>query len=194
MRFNPREGQMKLISALLITLMAGVLPAHGGQVSSKYTKINLDKCKKLEVFEHNMGASFSCSGLPGLDVYVAEGDLRMFVAYGPGAKKQRAASQTFPNFNNIFKQGSNTSTLEWRVEKRRGKWQPFATILRYYIESDLKKGQYLVVSKVTKDEACHVGYINVRKYGRKANVKAREVADQYARGFDCKNDPVSYGE
>ena len=184
---------MKLIATVIILMMAGILPLRAGQLSSQYTQINLQKCKKLQVFENNMGASFSCRGLNGLDVYVAEGDLRMFVAYGPNAQKQRAASQTLANFNNIFKEGSNAATLEWRVEKRRGKWQPFATILRYYIDSDGTRRQYLVVAKVSPGEACHVGYVSVRTHGGKANLKAREVADRYARRFNCQNDPMRFG-
>jgi hypothetical protein len=46
-------------------------------------------------------------------VRVAEGDLRIFVSYGPKAETQTAAYETIPQFNTI------SETLEWRASRDR---------------------------------------------------------------------------
>jgi hypothetical protein len=79
---------------------------------------------------------FRCKGFGGLDVRVAEGDLRMFVSYGPDAAAQTAAQQTVPAFN------TTGETLEWRLADG----EPFATILRFHWDSDGAKGSTLVVT------------------------------------------------
>lgn len=163
----------------LALLMAGFGPA-AAEVSSAYTRLDLDKGCKLVASNPNEGGSaeWSCRGYKGMNVRVAEGDLRYFVSYGPNAGNQRAANQTLGPFNTIH------HTLEWRVEKQDGQWVPFATILRYFWESDGRKGQTLVVTRLDGDEACHVAHIKADG-NPNANVEARRAADTLARTFDC---------
>ena len=158
---------------------AAITPASAGEVLSVYTSLDLDKCK-LTASNPNEGgwAVFECAGHEGLRVRVAEGDLRYFVSFGPNAEKQIAASQTLAPFNTVHK------TLEWRVERRNGKWVPFATILRYFWDSDGKKGQTLMVTKLEGNEACQVAHV-VADGNPRANVQAREAADTHARAFKC---------
>ncbi|MGH6864871.1 MAG: hypothetical protein ACREDO_01515 [Methyloceanibacter sp.] len=66
------------------------------------------------------GSVWRCAGYEGIDVRVAEGDLRIIVSYGPNADTQSAAYETLPQFNNIG------DKLEWRVRLEGGKWRPFA--------------------------------------------------------------------
>lgn len=165
---------------MLAVVMAGYGPA-AAEISSVYTRLDLDKGCRLVASNPNEGgwAEWSCPGYKGMNVRVAEGDLRYFVSYGPNAGKQRAADQTLGPFNTIH------HTLEWRLEKKGAEWVPFATILRYFWDSgDGRKGQTLVVTKLDGDDACQVAHI--RADGNpNANAEARHAADTQARTFDC---------
>jgi hypothetical protein len=165
----------------LTALLAAIAPATAGagQISSLYTSLNLDKCQLVSSNPNEGGSAvWHCKGHEGMRVRVAEGDLRFFVSYGPDAEKQTAAGQTLAPFNTIH------HTLEWRVERKGGRWVPFATILRYFWESDGKKGQTLVVTKVGARDACHVAHI-VANGDPKANEMARQAANSRTRAFDC---------
>ena len=155
---------------------AGVGVALAGAIYLAYRKVAAPEAPED-------GAVFRCKGLHGMDVRVAEGDLRMFVSYGPNAEQQSAASQTIPVFNTIGK------TLEWRLDDG----APFATILRYRWDSDNGEGSTLVVTKIGATDACHIAYVQATE-NAKANALAREIADGQARGFSCGRDkPRTYG-
>lgn len=174
--------------ALAIAAMSGETAAY--PLKSLYTTIDLKAdCRVLK--KHQDGNSWTCKGLDGWPVYVAEGDLRYFVSVGTGADKRRAATQTIPRFNTVFKGGSNRATLEWRIHTAGGKSVPHATILRYYWSSDGAKGQQLVVMKVTPTETCHAARINAAM--PEALALARKIADEDARAFDCSGEPASHG-
>jgi len=164
-----------------------MLPAQAaaaGTIESIYTPLDLDTCETVAAPEAaEDGAVFRCQGFQGMDVRVAEGDLRMFVSYGPSAERQTAANQTIPVFNTIGK------TLEWRLDDGAA----FATILRYRWDSDNGEGSTLVVTKLGATDACHVAYVQAAGNAT-ANVLAREIADGQARGFSCGRDkPRTYG-
>ena len=169
--------------AFVVNLAATVFAtsSQAEQVSSLYTSLDLDKCKLVASNANEGGwAEFNCKGLNGMRVRVAEGDLRFFVSYGPNAENQIAASQTLSPFNTIHK------TLEWRVERKGAEWVPFATILRYFWDSDGKKGQTLIVTKLEGNEACQVAHI-VADGTPNTNELARAAADTHARSFKCGN-------
>lgn len=156
--------------------------ASAKTIKSVYTPLALKACENVtppEAAEY--GGVFLCKGLGGLDVRVAEGDLRMFVSYGPDAATQTAAQQTVPAFN------TTGETLEWRLADG----EPFATILRFHWDG--AKGSMLVVTKLGETDACHVAHIQAAG-NPNANGLAREIADAQARGFNCKRDRLrTYG-
>ncbi len=167
---------------LAVVLVVAVAPAAvAGEISSAYTALDLEKCRITKTFADSGGSIRTCEGYNGLPVQVAEGDLRYFVWFGKD--DQTAARQTLTYFNTIH------STLEWRIERRDGVSQPFATILRYFWEQgdDGPKGETLVVTKLDGDDACHVAYVKADG-DPNANDRAREIADGRARAFDCKKD------
>lgn len=168
--------------------MLGASPARTEEIASVYSSLNLAKCKDIAPDDaKDYGTIWRCKGVDGIDVRVAEGDLRIYVSYGPKAEAQIAAQQTLPQFNSIGE------TLEWRVAKDGQRSTPFATILRFSWSADDKKGSTLVVTKLGKDDACHVAYVEAAG-NPKANEQARALADRLARGFDCKRDaPKHYG-
>jgi len=169
---------------LVLAMALTSAPACAETIGSAYTPLNLERCESItppEEAEH--GGVFRCEGYGGMDVRVAEGDLRMFVSYGRDAALQTAAQQTLPQFN------TTGETLEWRLEDG----EPFATILRFHWDSDGTKGSTLVVTGLGGTDACHVAYV-VATGNADANALARQVADGQARGFDCKRDrPRTYG-
>lgn len=173
---------MRSFASLFFGLAALTMtaPVQAGQISSLYTSLDLEKKCKLVASSPDEGgwAKWSCKGHKGMHVRVAEGDLRFFVSFGPNAEKQTAASQTLALFNTIH------NTLEWRVERVGKEWVPFATILRYFWDSDGRKGQTLVVTKLSEEDACHVAHI-VANGNPKANEQARKAADTHARNFKC---------
>jgi hypothetical protein len=158
--------------------------AAAEEIASVYTPLKLDKCKDVTPEDaKDYGTVWRCGGYGGIDVRVAEGDLRIFVSYGPKAETQTAAYETLPQFNSIGE------TLEWRLAG--GK--PFATILRFRWDSDNGEGSTLVVTKLGKDDACHVAHV-VATGNPKSNELARQIADGQARNFVCKRDKVrTYG-
>ena len=85
------------------------------EIESVYTKLDLDQCKDVTPEEvKDNGAVLICPGSGGIDVRVAEGDLRIFVSYGPNAADQTATYETLPQFNSIGE------TLEWWVRLEGG--------------------------------------------------------------------------
>lgn len=174
-----------LIAALLLFVSGSVMKA-AASVTSVYTKIELEACKALPApqEEGTWGGWWMCSGYQGIPVYVAEGDLRMFVSFGPNARNEPAAGQTLPNFNTI------NQTLEWRL--RDG--VPFATILRWFPQDGAtgKTGSILIVTRYQPGSVCQIAMIDAR-VNANANELARKAADTMAETFDCSRQPEIIG-
>jgi len=173
-----KSSHLLLAATLAVPLLSSGAAAE--EISSAYTKLDPKACKDVTPLDAGgYGGVSKCEGYDGIEVRVAEGDLRMFVSYGADAAKQTAAEQTLPQFNTIG------DTLEWRLADG----NPFATILRYRWDSDNGEGSTLVVTKLGTTDACHVGYVTATA-NPNANVLARTVADTLARRFDCANDRI----
>jgi hypothetical protein len=170
--------------------LVGDTPAEANPVKSLYTTVQLKTCKQVK--RHRDGGAWLCDGLGGLPVYVAEGDLRHFLSVGEEAQKRRAATQTLSAFNTIFARGSDRATIEWRFDRRGERQIPYAIIVRFHTAQEGRKGDVLVVSKVSATEACHVAYIDALA-NSDAITLARFVADNRAKAFDCRNEPHAEG-
>ena len=184
-------------SRAVAMLLGGCLaPAHGhtpaaaNPVKSLYTTVELKACKQVK--RHRDGGAWHCEGLAGLPVYVADGDLRQFLSVGEDAQKRRAATQTLGAFNTIFESGSDRATIEWRFSRRGERQIPYAIIVRFHTSQEGRKGDVLVVSKVSASETCHVAYIDALA-NSDAITLARFVADNQAKTFDCRNEPHAEG-
>lgn len=197
-----RPLSLPMVWMASLAALAG--PAAAEPVKSDYTIIELKRCKpikepKAEAAE-DQGAAWWCPGPKGYKLYLAEGDLRFMIAYGKRAREQRAATQTLPRFNSIFPDDkTERATLEWRTRYVKGKWTPFATVLRYYTsdgdQNPPVNGQVLVVAKVGPKagaDACHVAYIDALA-NPDANALAQKVADEKAEAFDCTKEPEVVG-
>jgi len=177
--------------ALLGAFILMLGPAAANPVKSLYTTVELKFCQPIK--HHKAGDAWRCQGLPGYPVYVAAGDLHQFVSAGKDAEHRRAASQTLAPFNSIFEDGSRRATIEWRFERRGGGQVPYATIVRYHTSQQGRRGDVLVISKVTPQESCHVAYIDALA-NADAIALARRIADTKARTFDCRTEPQATGE
>ncbi|GGB38215.1 hypothetical protein GCM10011316_07830 [Roseibium aquae] len=172
-RFGITTGFLAVLS------LAALLRPAVAEPVSQYTKIDLSKCTIVEPAssEGVFGGSWSCQGYRGIPVFVAEGDLRMFVSFGENAARESAASQTLGGFNTI------NDTLEWRIRNDR----PFATILRWSMDTPDGTGkvQVLVVTQLKAGSVCHVAYVNATA-NPNANILARQAADELAGAHMCE--------
>lgn len=164
-----------------------------------YTTLDLKACKRIS--SDRDGGRWQCGGPKGYEVLFAEGDLRQFLGYGAKAREQRASKQTLGPFNSIFKDTSDQATVQWRGVATGGKFVPFATIVRYHTDTGddgsgkRQRSQVLVVTKLGPAdgvEACHVATIDAVA-NKDANALATKTADELARDFDCRKDPVVVG-
>ncbi|WP_208987360.1 hypothetical protein [Roseibium marinum] len=186
MSHNQRSLALGL--AFLVTAFPFVPEAAATGIASDYTKIRLEACTQIsaaDAEEGTFGGAWQCAGYKGQPVYVAEGDLRMFVSFGPTAADEPAAGQTLPNFNTV------NETLEWRL--RDG--VPFATILRWFpsVDESGKTGSVLIVTQLRPGGGtCQIARIDAQA-NKDANVLARQAADTMAGSFDCSNPPAVMG-
>jgi hypothetical protein len=171
-------------------LAGGPAPAPANPVKSLYTTVDLGACKRTK--QHPDGGAWLCRGLGSIPVYVAEGDLRQYVSVGAQADKRKAANQTLGPFNSIFEKGSDRATIEWRFDRRGERQLPYAIIVRFHTSNEGRRGDVLVVLKVTERETCHVAYIDALA-NQNAITLARYIADERARTFDCRKEPYTEG-
>ena len=175
---------MRGLGPALLGLFVLASPALAETIDSAYTRIDYDDCVLIDV--NDLGARFACPGYKGYPLYVAEGDLRMFVSFGFGAPQEMAAHQTLPAFNYIG------DTLEWRLVETETGWRPFAAILRYFTQTGdgaEPDGQVLVVTKIAPGETCQIARIDAL-VTPDANTLARQFADGLAPVFDCTMDAM----
>ena len=174
-----------LALAVLVLVFAGAASAQ--QIESSYTDVDLDQCTVMS--SDDFGSTWACSGLKGMPVMIAEGDLRMFVSYGLTSTTEKAAEQTLGPFNHLGPK------IEWRVSNADGQWKPFATILRFFTqrEEGENEGQVLVITKIAPGATCHVAYIDALA-NPQPNELARKTADEMVPDFDCADDPEIVGE
>lgn len=168
---------MRLLSIFLLALL--VLPitlARAAELTSTYTKLKVEACQKGDSNEDEAWATWTCSGYQGTPIYFAHADLREYVGYGPNGEKSCSARTTFQRFNAAGK------TIEWRLKAGR----PVATILRFHVEGDGNKEQFLVVTKLDGDQSCPMGYVDARI--KNHNRVARDLADENHQTFSCERD------
>ncbi|WP_428644602.1 hypothetical protein [Roseibium sp.] len=187
--FNYRLARV-FLAAFPVLAFLPVQSAGAGGITSDYTKIELQNCVQFQSpegveEEGTFGGAWECAGYRGQPVYVAEGDLRMFVSFGPAAEQEPAAEQTLPNFNTV------NETLEWRL--RDG--VPFATILRWFpsLDEGARTGSVLIVTQLLPGGGtCQIARIDAQA-NKNANVLARQAADSMAGTFDCARQPDIIG-
>ena len=181
------------IMGIAAALVAGTA-ASAQSIESAYSTFETSKCPHVRGRAPEDYGHWTCEGYGGIAVWIAGGDQRVYVSFGPHAQNEPAASQTLSPFN------SAGGTIEWRIERGRdGNARPFATILRWNTSTldenaNQIRGQVLVITRLAPGSVCHIGYVDARE-NPNANELAREIADKYARSFRCAIDePISRGQ
>jgi hypothetical protein len=180
-------GCVPALAVSLFVFLAGA-PLHANPVKSLYSTIELKECRPVKI--ESAEKAWHCPGLPRYPVLVAEGGSRQFVSFGQQAEKHRAASQSLAAPNTIFEGGSRRPTIEWRFVRHGSMEVPYAAIVSYYVGT--AKTRVLVVFKVEPAQSCQIAYIDA-VVNPEAIVIARQVADEEARGFDCRMEPRRIG-
>jgi hypothetical protein len=178
-----------LVSLALATALTTALavPASAG-TKSVYSDFIFGKCKRLTPEtsgdEGESSGIVECKGLPGYPVTFVEGDLRAMVAFGRNGEDHCAFHQTFGGFNSVG------SKVEWRLKD--GK--PIATIFRWTVSYDPENSEktktWLVVTKLEKNNSCHMAYVEGAY--PKANETAQKIADTLAAGFSCRTSKPTF--
>lgn len=178
-----------------LTCLLAIVPASAGEITSEYTKLDLDKdCAIFAAGGEEEGdwANFICPGYRGYPILIYYGDVRESVFYGlPPGGDLAPDWESFANFNHTG------PTVEWRIETEGDVKTPFATIHRWYVSADPedsdKLTEVLAVEKVGLVEeraGCVVGYV-VASGNPGANEAARRIADDKVRGFECGVDEIT---
>jgi hypothetical protein len=186
---SPAVLRVALLAAL--GLAANCIPAQAVRpVKSIYTALDRAKCQVLP--EQSSHKQWLCQGLDGFPIILSEDALHAFLSVGTDAGERKAAKQTLAASNTVFHDSSGRSALEWRFIIRDKKPVPYALIVRYFTQDGRRRGQVLVVMRVTDSEACHVAHIDAVA-NPNAIMLARRIADTEAKKFDCRKEPIRAG-
>ena len=187
---------MPIVRMIAVVALAVAAPglAIAQDFASLYSSTAARNCKKVDAAKEGEGdwSVWLCSGIGRYVVRVTDDDLRITVSIGRtlgDAANEPASKHYFRPFNRIH------DTLEWRMTKG----VPFATIQRWFLYDSInmdesgKPAQSAMLVVTRLEPACHVGYVDVHANAI-ANAMARKAADEHARSFDCKSQPIVIGK
>ena len=152
------------------------------QHKSVYSEITPENC--VGKSNPNVPGSYfgKCKGVSGFDLEYYVSDSRDSLGIVSPSKKVFGL-----NFYEYFKDFSEVGKkVEWRLQNNK----PFALIVRLNVsdqEDETKQTSYLIVSKITEENAC---VIDVLDPSKNQNVLARKVADK-ASTKECMPEFIS---
>ena len=187
-----------LVAGAFALAMLPGSPAAGETIDHAATRFDVDKCRHTQGREPEDYGEWRCAGYAGVAVVMTAGDQRIYVSYGPHARREPAATQTLGAPNGEGRR------IEWRMVRGPGRQsRPFATIMRWTtavvaddpkVERGVHRGEVLVVTRLGPGGVCHVGYVDGRQ-NPDADTLARAIADRHARAFRCgKDKPIILGD
>lgn len=168
----------RILSALSILCCALPLLAHVPAAESVYTDLAAVRCKTVETQAEGSSSVQKCPGVAGYALLVEDNDARQSVTVVSPDGKQHPL-----NYWQVVTTGFSSlgAKAEWRVEKKGGKVQPFALIVRVNAsenpEKPDEKTSYLAVAKITAAAVCVTDKVQT-------NEEARAAADASA-GKPC---------
>ena len=168
----PKEAKKAMFRNWLIVSFIFMFPvAAFPQIKSVYSDLNPANCETVSI-DQGMPGNYvgKCKGVGGYDLEYYLDDERNSLGVVLPSKKV-ADLNFWSNFHGFSELGVKA---EWRVNKDK----PVALIVRLNVsdqEDQTKKTSYLVVTKISEDNAC---VIDVLKPGKDQNVKARQSADK----------------
>jgi hypothetical protein len=155
--------------------LASLAPAAAAlPPSSRYTILDLRRCRTLEVIPEGASVRRRCPGLAGIPLFVNEGDDRSEIDAG----FDDGVWESLPAFNTIG------DRVEWRLSGGR----PFAIIYRLRVAATEGAGasSALIVEAIghgARAPGCRIGVVDGALPD--ANARARALADRQARGARC---------
>ncbi len=153
---------------------ATAAPATAQPPSSRYTMLDLRRCRTLERIEEGESVRLRCPGLAGIPLFVNSGDGRSEIDAGA----DDGVWESMPGFNTIGER------VEWRLAGGR----PFAIIYRLRLSAteNAPAGSVLIVEAIGRGAGmtgCRLGLVDGALPD--ANARARALADRQARGMRC---------
>jgi len=144
-------------------------PAAAHTITSRYTTLDLRRCRTLEIVPEGESVRRRCPGLAGIPLFVNEGDGRSEIDAG----FDDGEWESLPAFNTIG------DRIEWRLSAGR----PFAIIyrLRTPATEGAPAGSALIVERIGRGAGapgCRIGLVDGALSD--ANVRARALADRQA--------------
>ena len=144
---------------------AATAPAKAPAITSAYTDLNLDLCKKLEHSEEGDWSVWRCPGIAGVSIYIESGDGRYDIDAGTRDKDELWSGP----FDDI------PARVEWRLSG--GK--PFALIYRLTIATpEHPRTSRLLVEKVGRGSIPGCRTADIPGATPDANAVARRMADK----------------
>lgn len=150
------------------------------------TTIDLKSCRS--VGDSASGNGWLCKGLNGYPVYYSEGAGRMVLSVGPAPTQRKAARQSLDPVSTLFEEPSRRAAIEWRGYLKDGKPVPYAAIVRTFTARGARRGEVLLVLRVTTAETCVAAKIDALATPGPIAL-ARQIADGPARRFNCADAP-----
>jgi len=153
-------------------------PAAAQTIGSRYTILDLRRCRTLEIIPEGDSVRRRCPGLAGIPLFVNEGDGRSEIDAGLDDDQW----ESMPAFNAIG------DRIEWRLSGGR----PFAIIyrLRLFATENSPAGSALIVEAIGRGAdapGCRIGVVDGALPD--ANARARALADRLARDGRCPAAP-----
>ena len=145
------------------------------QNESVYSSLKTSDCQTTEFSDEGAGSYLGkCQGVAGFALEIEEGDIRQTInVISPSGK---IFELDFARVSGAF--SSVGEKAEWRMNKG----IPVALIVRFSFSQSAEKPEvttsYLIVSKISKTEAC---ITDVVKPSKDQNAQARKLADEAAQ-------------
>ena len=170
------------VPALLLLLCGSLAATAAGSIESAYSRHDYERCHKLSDDDPIMERR--CEGHAGVPVtWVNEPDSSS-VSFG-------TEGAVGGEFDKRFTFAVAGNVIEWRGPVEKGRIVPYAAIVRYQLCSAIGGpcAPELVVYRLNGTRSsCIAATVNGRRAD--ANATAREVADSFARNFDCEKGKV----
>jgi hypothetical protein len=170
------------IAAALGVLLGGAQIVPASSIESAYSRHDYESCQKLG--DDDPILERRCAGHDGIPVtWVSEPDSSS-VSFG-------SEGALGGEFDKRFTFAVAGNVIEWRGPVEKGRVVPYAAIVRYQLCRAIGGPclPELVVYRLNaKRSSCIAATVNGRRTD--ANIRAREMADGFARGFDCEKDKV----
>ena len=169
--------------ALALALLGGAQDTQAaGSIDSTYTSHDYERCRKLS--DDDPIIERRCEGHDGIPVtWVNEPDSSSISFGTDGA--------VGGEFDKRFTFAVAGNVIEWRGPVEKGRIVPYSAIVRYQLCSAIGGpcAPELVVYRLNGTRSsCIAATVNGRRAD--ANLRARELADSFARDFNCERDRV----